>query len=104
MSDLKCPKCGVEYPERLDHEAETIAKLGACTNCVKMCIKCEFLPTGKEHVWTEVWNAVQGKANQVDNGDYGEGEQPGDNERWVADLNAAAKILGDEMEKKGVPM
>ena len=52
--------------------------------------------------WAEVANSLESKARLVKRGDYGEGENAGDNEKWVIDLKAALNVISTEMEKKGV--
>ena len=52
--------------------------------------------------WCELANALDSKIHRVDQGDYGEVDEPGDNAKWLADLRGALNKLSKALEDKGV--
>jgi hypothetical protein len=55
-----------------------------------------------EDEWCEVVNAVASKSTQIANGNYGEEESPGDDEKWINDLDSAYDKLTKAVDAKGV--
>lgn len=55
-----------------------------------------------EEEWAELANAVQSKLNLVRRGDYGDGEEPGDNESWAATLGRVLEHVVGKIEEQGL--
>ena len=55
-----------------------------------------------KELWSELANTLESKIRLIERGDYGDGENPGDNERWIADLNRVLEHVVERMQKKGI--
>lgn len=52
--------------------------------------------------WCEVANACESKARLIERGDYGVGEEEGENEAWVETLESAYNKIGEVLEENEV--
>jgi len=55
-----------------------------------------------EEEWCELANALSSKALQVEEGRYGEEENPGDDAKWAATLWSAYEKVTPVLDKEGV--
>jgi len=55
-----------------------------------------------EDEWCEVANAVESKMRLIEQGDYGEGEAPEDNEKWVKTLTGAMGKIETALQENSV--
>jgi len=48
--------------------------------------------------WVEIYYALDTKRDQIENGDFGEGEGGDENEDWIAHLDAIMEKIGPDGE------
>jgi len=48
--------------------------------------------------WVEIYCALDTKRDQIENGDFGEGEEDDENEDWIAHLDAVMEKIGPDGE------
>jgi len=46
--------------------------------------------------WLEIYNALETKRNQIENGDFGEGDEDDENKDWIACLDAIMEKIGPD--------
>jgi len=56
-----------------------------------------------ETEWRETINAIESKIRLIERGDYGEGDEPGDNEKWLRDLRGALTKMDVALQIAGIP-
>lgn len=56
-----------------------------------------------EAEWCETANALESKARLIERGDYGEGDEPGKNEKWLRDLRGALTKIDAALHAAGIP-